>query len=82
MKVAAYQAPLLPAGSMEAIGLIAEQVDACEAAGVEILCCPETALGGLADYSDHPAALAIDVANGQLDAILAPIASSSRRKPT
>ena len=75
MKVAAYQAPLLPSGSSEAIKLIAERVKACEAAGVEILCCPEAVLGGLADYSDRPADLAIDVASGQLRALLAPMAS-------
>jgi hypothetical protein len=30
VKIAAYQAPLLANGSMEAIGLIAQQVRACE----------------------------------------------------
>src|SRR5262245_16680448 len=75
MKVAAYQAPLLPSGSREAISLIAERIKACEAAGVEILCCPEAVLGGLADLSDRPADLAIDVASGQLRARLAPMAS-------
>jgi len=75
MKVAAYQAPLLPSGSMEAIGLIADQVKACEAAGVEILCCPEAVLGGLADYCSRPADCAIDVASGQLRAVLTPLAS-------
>ena len=75
MKVAAYQAPLLPGGSMEAISLIAQQVKACEAAGVEILCCPEAVLGGLADYSARPADLAIEVASGHLRAVRAPLAS-------
>lgn len=59
MKVAAYQAPLLPGGSSEAIGLIREQVERCEAEGVEILCCPEAVLGGLADYAARPADIAI-----------------------
>ena len=49
MKVAAYQAPLLPAGSMEALGLIRDRVKWCETEGVDILCCPEAVLGGLAD---------------------------------
>ena len=49
MKVAAYQAPLLPAGSMAALGLIRKRLDWCESEGVEILCCPEAVLGGLAD---------------------------------
>jgi predicted amidohydrolase len=75
VKVASYQAPLLPGGSTKAISLIAEQVRACESAGVEILCCPEAVLGGLADYSSRPSGLAIDATNGQLRASLAPLAS-------
>jgi 5-aminopentanamidase len=49
MKVAAYQAPLLSAGSMEALELIGDRVRWCETEGVDILCCPEAVLGGLAD---------------------------------
>lgn len=75
MKVAAYQAPLLGAGSMAAIDLIRAQVRMCEAAGVEILCCPEGILGGLADYVGRPSEIAIDVDGGQLQAVLAPLAS-------
>lgn len=76
MKVAAYQAPLLACGSMEeALGLIREQVDWCESAGVEILCCPEGVLGGLADYATQPTAIAIDVEGDRLNAVLAPLAS-------
>lgn len=46
MKVAAYQAPLLAAGSlaagsMDALGLIRKRVEWCEAEGVTVLCCPE-----------------------------------------
>ncbi|HEU4562560.1 MAG TPA: carbon-nitrogen hydrolase family protein [Longimicrobium sp.] len=77
MKVAAFQAPLLPPGSTEALDLIRERVRWCEAAGVEILCCPEGVLGGLADYAHQPASIAIDVASGQLDEILAPLASAT-----
>ena len=54
MKVAAYQAPLLADGSTEALGLIRQQVVRCEAEGIEILCCPEGVLGGLADYVAQP----------------------------
>ena len=43
-KIAAYQAPLLPSGSADAIDLIAVQVRACESIGVEFLCCPEGVL--------------------------------------
>ena len=77
MKVAAYQAPLLPPGSMDALPLIRERIDGCESAGVEILCCPEGVLGGLADYAPDPAAIAIDVEGGQLAEILAPLASDT-----
>lgn len=75
MKVAAYQAPLLPSGSLQAIGLIRERVAWCEAQGVEILCCPEAVLGGLADYAARPAELAIRVEAGELDAVLSPLTS-------
>lgn len=59
MKVAAYQAPLLPAGSIGALNLIRQRVKWCEANGIEILCCPEAILGGLADYAKHPHDFAI-----------------------
>lgn len=77
MKVAAYQAPLYATGSAEVLGLIREQVEWCESNGVEILCCPEGVLGGLADYASRPADIAIDVEAGQLDALLAPLSSES-----
>ena len=75
MKVAAYQAPLHATGSTEVLGLIRAQVDWCESNGVEILCCPEGVLGGLADYASRPADIAIDVEGGQLHALLSPLAS-------
>lgn len=74
MKVAAYQAPLCNAHPAEIIGLIREQVEWCESEGVEILCCPEGVLGGLADYARQPADIAIDVERGQLHTLLAPLA--------
>jgi len=77
MKVAAYHAPLLPGGSMEALNLIRDRVTWCETSGVDILCCPEAVLGGLADDAECPADIAIDVASGQLEALLAPLASKS-----
>lgn len=77
MRVAAYQAPLLPAGSTElALKLIRERVEWCESEGVEILCCPEGVLGGLADYAPRQMAFAIDVEGGQLHTALAPLASN------
>ena len=75
MRIAAYQAPLLPAGSRAAIALIGHQVKRCEDEGVSILCCPEAILGGLADNSASPLDFAIRVAGGGLAARLAPLAS-------
>jgi predicted amidohydrolase len=75
MKVAAYQAPLRATGSADVLALIREQVGWCESNDVEILCCPEGVLGGLADYANRPADIALDVEGGHLDALLAPLAS-------
>jgi predicted amidohydrolase len=77
MKVAAYQAPLLPCGSMEAVELIRKRVEWCEAEGVEILCCPEAVLGGLADHAARPVDFAMNVESGQLSAALTPLASGT-----
>ena len=60
---------------MGALDLIRARVRACEAEGVEILCCPEAILGGLADQVEDPARLALSVRSGQLDAVLSPLAS-------
>ena len=75
VKVAAYQAPFVEGSLKESIALIAEQVRSCESAGVEILCCPEGILGGLADYAARPSDIAIE--SQQLQRMLAPLASSS-----
>jgi predicted amidohydrolase len=75
MKVAAYQAPLRATGSADILALIREQVRWCESNNVEILCCPEGVLGGLADYATRPADIALDVEGGRLEALLAPLAS-------
>lgn len=77
MKVAAYQSPLLPSGSMEALELIRDRVQWCESEGVDILCCPEAVLGGLADDAKCAADFAINFESGQLEALLAPLASKS-----
>src|SRR5436853_3956021 len=62
---------------MAAVELIRKRVVWCEAEGVEILCCPEAILGGLADYAACPTEFAIDVESGQLSAVLAPLASGT-----
>lgn len=77
MKVAAYQAPLLCGGSMAALELIRDRVKWCETEGVDVLCCPEAVLGGLADDVECPADIAINVESGRLEALLAPLASKS-----
>ncbi|MEK6323866.1 MAG: nitrilase-related carbon-nitrogen hydrolase [Acidobacteriota bacterium] len=43
---------------MESVELIRKRVDWCESEGVEILCCPEAVLGGLADYAARPTDIA------------------------
>lgn len=73
MRVAAYQAPLTTDASP--LDQIRAQVERCEREGVEILCCPEAYLGGLADDSSLPHEFAIRV--DELDARLAPLASDA-----
>jgi predicted amidohydrolase len=75
MKVAAYQAPLAGCADAQIISLIRQQVDRCEALGVEFLCCPEAVVGGLADHVDQPERIAIDTSADGLDRLLAPLAS-------
>ena len=77
MKVAAYQAPLLRSGSLEAVDLIRTRVEWCESNGVVIFCCPEAILGGLADYAADPREFAIDARGDQLARALAPLASDT-----
>ena len=77
MKVAAYQAPLEAIHSLEILSLIRTQIDWCESNEVQILCCPEAVLGGLADYSSEPTKFAFSVETGQLNQVLAPLASKS-----
>ena len=77
MKVAAYQSPLLRGGSMAAVELVRERVQWCESENVNILCCPEGIIGGLADYAPHPPDFALEVEGGQLGKVLEPLASSA-----
>jgi len=75
MKVAAYQAPLAACADAGVISLVRRQLDRCEALGVQLLCCPEGLLGGLADYVEHPDRIAIDTGTDHLARTLAPLAS-------
>jgi predicted amidohydrolase len=76
VKVAACQGPYLPFGSGQGVELIERQLQQCEGEGVELLCCPESFLGGLAYESDgqSPADVALSV--GELACLLAPALSS------
>jgi predicted amidohydrolase len=73
VRVAAWQAPYLPFGSMDAVGLLRVQLDRCEAEGVELLCCPEAVIGGLAHESagQSPADVALGV--DELAEVVAPL---------
>ena len=42
---------------------------------MEVLCCPEAILGGLADFAPEPGALAVDAEGGELERVLQPLAS-------
>lgn len=77
MKVAAYQAPLAATRSQDIVPLIAEQVVRCESLGVEVLCCPEGVLGGLADYAEQPTRIGLATEGPELRAVLAPLASAT-----
>jgi predicted amidohydrolase len=75
MRVAAWQAPLLAVGAMDALDLIRRRVEQCEAEGIAILCCPEAILGGLADDARDPASLAIS--SDRIERLLAPLTSET-----
>lgn len=77
MRIAAYQAPLLPGGSTAALEMIRERVRCCEAQGVSVLLCPEGVLGGLADDVERPSDIAISVENGDLARVLRPLSSET-----
>ena len=59
MRVAAYQMPVRACYGADAIVHLSARVRECERASVRLLCCPEGALGGLADYIDSPDEIAI-----------------------
>jgi len=77
MRVAAYQAPLQATRSPDILALIRKQIDWCESNDVEILCCPEAVLGGLADHAIERIHFAINVESRELTRVLAPLSSDS-----
>lgn len=77
VKVAAWQAPLEIFEPADVVARLRIQLDRCEVAGVEVLCCPETVLGGLGDGSSEPSRYAYGPGDSGLVELLAPVASSS-----
>lgn len=74
LRIAAWQMPIAAMEADDALAALSVPVRRCEEAGVSVLCCPEAAVGGLADYAAEPEALAI--ATADVDATFAPVASS------
>lgn len=77
MKVAAYQMSVEACYSDQAIEALRVAVQECERRGISLLCCPEGALGGLADYVAEPTAIARLAQRDALAAMLAPLASGT-----
>lgn len=78
MKVAAWQMPIAATAPPDAaLDALRVQLRRCEEIGVSVLCCPEAAVGGLADYAHEPGAAAI--ATAAVDATFGPIARRRRR---
>jgi predicted amidohydrolase len=75
MKVAAYQMPVRACYGTDALVRLRDRVQECEDAGVRLLCCPEGALGGLADYVDAPDDVAVPSDPEALAIQLRPLAS-------
>jgi predicted amidohydrolase len=75
MRVAAYQMPVSACYGDKSIAHVAARVRQCEDDRVSLLCCPEGALGGLADYVDTPANIALSSDPEELTATLQPLAS-------
>ena len=74
VKIAAWQMPIGATGTDDALAALRVQVRRCEEAGVSVLCCPEAAIGGLADYAAEPEGLAI--ATAAVGATFAPVAGN------
>ena len=75
MKVAAYQMRVAACYSPDAVHELSIHVRECERAGVSLLCCPEAALGGLADYVDEPATIALSADPAAIVVKLRPLTS-------
>jgi predicted amidohydrolase len=77
MRVAACQMPVEACYGGNALEHLRARVRECEDEGVSLLCCPEGALGGLADYRDTPDDIALPSDPQTLALALRPLASRS-----
>jgi 5-aminopentanamidase len=76
MKIAVYQSPVSATiARTSAIELVAEQMEWCDSNHVDLLCCPEAMLGGLADYSQNPRGLALNIVDGEFKPVLSRLES-------
>ena len=75
MRVAAYQAPYRPYPAQGGADLVLAHLERAQTDGVELLCCPEALIGELANETDgdSPATVALSVADGELEAAVAPL---------
>lgn len=75
MRVAAYQAPYRPYPARGGADLVLAFLDRARADGVELVCCPEALIGELANETDGdtPSTVALSVADGELEAAIAPL---------
>jgi len=77
VRAAAYQMTVADCYGTSAVARVRQQVARCESLGVDVLCCPEGTVGGLADYVAPADRLVLP---GDADALadaLAPIASAA-----
>ena len=77
MIVAAYQSSLAASYTSHVVPTLREQVRECERFGVEVLCCAEGVLGGLADYVNAKQRLVFDTQSSSFADVVAALASDT-----